>query len=71
MGRAANNFITSRQGRHFHTTVTFERPSVPPQTQRIWTWGAPPGPQLNISLHRRMNSVSQANGWVVMHRLAA
>ena len=39
-GRAANNCITSRQGRYFHTTIKFERPSVPPKTQRIWMWGA-------------------------------
>ena len=39
-GRAANNCITSRQAHYFHTTIKFERPSVPPKTQRIWTWGA-------------------------------
>jgi hypothetical protein len=39
-GRAANNCITSRQAHYFHTTIKFERPSVPPKTQRICTWGA-------------------------------
>ena len=39
-GRAPNNCTTFWKIRYFHTSVTFERPSVPQKTQRIWTWGA-------------------------------